>query len=122
MFEKKNLQMPLVDLCKQMEGSYSYLPPLSSSLVGSCLINTLINSPRIKVDVCVEMPSEYFNERDYLNYRYFIKRNLYMSHTLAQLMELKKYANVKFELEYSICSSYKPFLVMSFNGKNIRVE
>lgn len=116
--EKKNIQMPLIELCKQMEGTYSFLPPVNSSLVGSCLTNTLINSPRIKVDLCAEMPSEYFNERDYLNYRYFTKRNLYMSHTLAQLIDLKKYSNVKFEFESNVCSNFKPCLIMSFNGEH----
>ena len=106
----------MLELCKQMEGTYSFLPPANATLVGSCLINTLINSPRVKVDLCIEMPSDYFNERDYLNFRYFTKRNLYMSHTLAQLMDLKKYANVKFELESNVCYSYKPTMIMNFHG------
>ena len=110
--------MPLSDLCKKMEGAYSFLPPVKSVLVGSCLTNTLIKSSRAKIDLCIEMPSEYFNERDYLNYRYFIKRNLYMAHTVAQLSDMKKYANVKFEFESNVSCSFKPNLLMNFNGRN----
>ena len=105
------------EMCKKMEGSYTFEAPASSTLVGSCLVNTLINATRVKVDVCVEMPAEYFSERDYLNYRYFLKRNLYMGHVVAQLMDVKKYASVKFELESNVSSQQKPTLLMNFESK-----
>ena len=38
-----------------------------------------------------------------------------MAHVVAQLSDVKKYANVKFELESNICASYKPMLLMSFD-------
>lgn len=38
-----------------------------------------------------------------------------MGHVVAQLCDVKKYANVKFELESNISANYKPMLMMNFD-------
>ena len=48
-------------------------------------------SNQTTIDLAIQLPNECFTERDYLNYRYFIKRNLYMCHLCLQLIESKKY-------------------------------
>ena len=105
--------MPLGDLCKKIEGTYSFLAPSNVKISGSWLTETIIKSDsKLRVDLNVEIPSEYFNERDYLNYRYFIKRNIYLSHVYIQLVDMSKYANVKFEFVSDYCSSFKPLLLL----------
>ena len=110
--------IPLGDLCKSVEeGSYSFLAPTSVKTIGSYSTNTLLKKSKVTVDLSIEMPAEYFNERDYLNYRYFMKRNLYMAHVYIQLVDKKKYSNLKFEFVANYSSTFKPLLLIHFDGK-----
>ena len=112
-FEDKKICMPLGDLCQKIEGTYSFLPPSNVKISGSWLTQTIIKTDsKLRVDLNVEMPAEYFNERDYLNYRYFIKRNIYLSHVYIQLVDMSKYANAKFEFVSDYSSSFKPLLLL----------
>lgn len=116
LFESNKLVIPLADLCKSVEeGSYSFLVPTNVKTIGSHSIGTLLKKPKVIVDVAVEMPAEYFNERDYLNYRYFMKRNLYMAHVYIQLVDKKKYSNLKFEFVANYSSTFKPLLILHFD-------
>ena len=99
-----------------MEGEYSFFTPASVNLIGGFLTNTLVKSSKATVDLSVEMPLEYFNERDYLNYRYFIKRSLYMANAIIQLMEEQKYSKLKFEFIANCSSIFKPLLSLTFIG------
>ena len=109
--------MPLAELSKTMEeGTYSFLPPTCIKTIGSLATNTLLKTQKTSVDISIEMPAEYFNERDYLNYRYFMKRNLYMAHVYLQLIDKKKYSNLKFEFIADYSSTYKPLLLIRLEG------
>ncbi len=116
-FEATKFEMPLAELSKTMEeGTYSFLPPTCIKTIGSLATNTLLKTQKTSVDISIEMPAEYFNERDYLNYRYFMKRNLYMAHVYLQLIDKKKYSNLKFEFIADYSSTYKPLLLISLEG------
>jgi hypothetical protein len=57
------------------------------------------------------MPKEYFNDRDFLNYRYFIKRILYMANVCIKL--LKTYEDdYEFQFNSEFATVYKPSLVL----------
>jgi len=62
-----------------------FKPPERLELVGSFLLRTLCQ-PHLNVDVAVQMPSECFHPRDFLNYRYFDRRAMYLS-VLAKSLE-----------------------------------
>lgn len=116
-FEATKFEIPLAELSKIMEeGTYSFLPPTCIKTIGSLATNTLLKTQKTSVDVSIEMPAEYFNERDYLNYRYFMKRNLYMAHVYLQLIDKKKYSNLKFEFVADYSSTYKPLLLINLEG------
>ena len=108
--------VPLGELCKKMEGAYSFEAPTEIQTIGSFNINSLVKHSKSSVDLCIQMPLSYFTERDYLNYRYFLKRNLYMSHVLNQLLEKKKYANLKYEFVANCSATFKPLLVLKFDS------
>lgn len=117
--------MPLRDLCKTVfkEGTYEFAPPKDLFLLGSFLTQTQLyisssSSDHVtsSCDLAVEMPSQLFNERDYLNYRYFIKKNMYLAHVYSQLSALKKYAQVKFEFLAECNAIYNPVLCLVFPG------
>lgn len=115
-FEKIGIEIPLSDLLKSFEeGTYSFLPPTNVKPIGSYALNSMLKKPNQLVDLLVEMPNEFFTERDYLNYRYFMKRNLYLAHVYLQLVDKKKYANLKFEFTSDYSSQYKPLLVIKFD-------
>ena len=116
MFEKSNLIVPLGELCKKMEGTYSFEAPSDIKPIGSWTINSLVKHAKSSVDLCVQMPAEFFNERDFLNYRYFLKRNLYMAHVIMQLMEKKKYANLDYEFTAGFSSTFKPLVSLKFES------
>lgn len=118
-----------------MDGSYTFVKPEQVYTIGSYAINTLIKQEKpataISVDICCEMPSSYFNERDYLNYRYFIKRNLYIANVILQLTNLEIDQKNKsetnfyskqftFEFQSEFGDSHKPNLILRSNSEPIQ--
>ena len=55
--------------------------PAHVNVVGSYVLKTMIRSQReFAVDMIVEMPKTLFQDKDYLNLRYFYKRAYYLAH------------------------------------------
>ena len=46
------------------------------------------------IDVAIEMPSSCFNEKDYLDHRYHLKRMVYLKHIQKQLLMSRKKKNI----------------------------
>jgi U3 small nucleolar RNA-associated protein 22 len=114
----EKIKIPLGHLCSSMEGSYSFIPPEEVHVIGSFATNTYINTDqKIGIDMSVVMPKDFFADRDFLNYRYFLKRNLYLAHVYLQLVEKKSLANARFQFTSGYGSSYKPLLLIQYNGK-----
>ena len=107
------------DLCKKMEGTYSFIAPTEVTTIGSFATNSSLRTSKISIDLSVEIPALVFTERDYLNYRYFIKRNLFMGNVYLQLIKNKKYSSLKYEFIASHGSINKPLLAINFEGKKI---
>lgn len=120
MFAEK-INIPLSDLCASMEGTYSFMPPEEVNVIGSFATSTYINTDqKINIDMSAQIPNEFFTERDFLNYRYFLKRNLYLAHVYLQLAQKKSLANAKFEFTSGYGSSFKPLLLIKYTG-NINI-
>lgn len=112
--------MPLSGVCERLDGEYTFLTPKSVNLIGSFKLKSIIK-PNVCIDIAIEMPKEYFNERDFLNYRYFIKRILYMSNVCVKL--IKQYEDsheLFFNSEYS--SVYKPNLILKPKSKRFKMK
>ncbi|KAJ9080038.1 U3 snoRNP protein [Entomophthora muscae] len=62
----------------QTQYRFSSQPPSNVQLVGSYPLGTLLKSDST-IDLAVEMPSELFQEKDYVNHRYFHKRAFYIA-------------------------------------------
>ena len=60
-------------------------PPKVVSLVGSLAYGTATTGT-IVADMAVEMPRETFDEKDYLNHRYHVKRAVYLT-CVAEYLE-----------------------------------
>lgn len=77
----------------------SYAKPAQFNVVGSYVSKTMIKSQaRRAIDMIVEMPKEIFQEKDYLNLRYYYKRAYYLAVlTLAVRKALGTTADVAYE-------------------------
>ncbi|CAK7266306.1 U3 snoRNP protein [Sporothrix epigloea] len=83
-FEKKNsikIPYPTPRFDDSSLLKVSMEPPSHCNVVGSYVLKTMIRSQReFAVDMIVEMPKSLFQEKDYLNLRYFYKRAYYLAH------------------------------------------
>lgn len=77
----------------------AYAKPTQFNVVGSYVSKTMVKSQsRQAVDMIVEMPEELFQEKDYLNLRYFYKRSYYLAIvTLAIREEFGNAADIAYE-------------------------
>lgn len=121
LFEDANINVPLGNLYKKAikEGTYDFETPLDAYVIGNQLCNTHLKSSQlISIDLAVEMNQTFFTERDYLNYRYFMKRSLYTSHIYLQLMNTKRFSKIKYEFIADYSTMHKPALCLIFKGKS----
>jgi U3 small nucleolar RNA-associated protein 22 len=89
----------------------SYSPPSDINIVGSYALKTMTkNDNGLTVDMVMTMPLSIFQEKDYLNYRYFYKRAYYLACVAAGLQT--SIADI-FELKFGYLSgnSLQPILV-----------
>ncbi|KAB8293181.1 hypothetical protein EYC80_007525 [Monilinia laxa] len=87
-----------------------YSKPCGINVVGSYALRTMVKSEGpLCVDMIVNMPKSIFQEKDYLNYRYFYKRAYYLATIAAGLHT--SMSDLKLEYEYLNGNSLHPILV-----------
>lgn len=89
----------------------AYSKPSNINVVGSYALKNMVKTEdALSIDMVVAMPSSIFQEKDYLNYRYFYKRAYYLAYIAAGLQEKVK---DEFELtfEYLHGNTLHPILV-----------
>jgi len=65
-----------------------YRRPSKINVVGSYVLKSMAKTDAIcAVDMVVTMPASIFQEKDYLNYRYFHKRAYYLASIVAGLQD-----------------------------------
>ncbi|KAN0082128.1 Nrap protein [Elaphomyces granulatus] len=75
---------------KNIKYSVAYSKPLNINIVGSFALRNGIRTPEPStVDVVVTMPGHLFQQKDYMNYRYFYKRAYYVACVAAGIQEDK---------------------------------
>ncbi|KAM4057952.1 nrap protein PAP/OAS1-like domain 5 [Hirsutella rhossiliensis] len=83
-FEKKHaVVVPYPDPKPANDAPYkvSYARPSQCNVVGSYVSRTMVKSqPALAVDMVVQMPKSLFQEKDYLNMRYFYRRAYYLAY------------------------------------------
>lgn len=65
----------------------------------------------LSIDMVIVMPASIFQEKDYLNYRYFYKRAYYLACIVAGIQESVK-EDFSLEFEYLNGNSLHPILVV----------
>ena len=95
----------------------AYAKPASTNVVGSHALKTASRSMKsLEIDMVVVMPSSMFQEKDYLNHRYFYKRAYYLACLAAGL---KSAHNDDFQLRYENFQDdpLKPVIVITPKSK-----
>lgn len=93
---------------------FQYLPPKSISPIGSIRTSTLIGS-KPAVDVCIEIPKEFFQKSNHLNGVYYQKRALYLAYIALQLSKWDQVAESHFS--YASDDPLRPILCVKPTGK-----
>ncbi|KXT00773.1 hypothetical protein AC578_2944 [Pseudocercospora eumusae] len=116
--EKVAIPFPEPRPPKDAKYKFAYAKPSIINVVGSFALKTSLRSrDRVEVDMIVVMPSSIFEDKDYLNYRYFYKRAYYLACIAAGLQ--KAYKNeyqIRFKLMHN--DPLKPILAVSSAEKS----
>ncbi|KEY67976.1 hypothetical protein S7711_02181 [Stachybotrys chartarum IBT 7711] len=90
-FEKKyRIVVPYPEPRPAKDSLYkvSYEKPTQCNVVGSYVSKTMVkNQSRLGIDMVVQMPRSLFQEKDYLNLRYFYRRAYYIAYISAHVRE-----------------------------------
>ncbi|PWY66178.1 pre-rRNA processing protein Utp22 [Aspergillus eucalypticola CBS 122712] len=107
---------------KDTKYTVSYSKPTNINVVGSLSLKTGAKSDvPLTVDLAVTMPSALFQEKDYVNYRYFHKRAYYIASLAAGIREAEGLnLTVKFGLQDG--DSLRPVLLLEPNNGTERKE
>ncbi|KAG8529257.1 uncharacterized protein KY384_005892 [Bacidia gigantensis] len=96
---KVNIPFPEVHFNKDIRYKLSYAQPASIEVTGCYARRTSINlHEKILVDLAIGMPSRLFEDKDFMNYRYFHKRAYYLACIATAVREN---SNCHFTLEYA---------------------
>lgn len=104
-FHGKVVSVPFVDpkpQAKNTQYKFNYLKP-DVSLIGSFGLKTAIYQPQgSAVDVLLTMPEQLFEKKDFLNFRCFHKRSVYLAYLTHHISLVLKRSQLDFlHLEYS---------------------
>ena len=89
-----------------------YAKPSSINVVGSYALKAMVRSDdAFAVDMIVKMPDSIFQEKDFLNYRYFYKRAYYLACITAGLQDAVQ-DDFSVAFEYMNGNSLHPVLVV----------
>jgi U3 small nucleolar RNA-associated protein 22 len=90
----------------------AYARPANINVVGSYTMKTMIKSDStMSVDMVVVMPESIFQEKDYMNYRYFYKRAYYLACIAAGLQQSVQEENFDLTFEYLHGNDLQPVLI-----------
>ncbi|CAG8132444.1 unnamed protein product [Penicillium olsonii] len=85
---------------KEVKYSMAYAKPANINVVGSFALQTGARALELRpIDLAVTMPNSLFQEKDYVNFRYFHKRAYYMACLAAGIQDVAN--NLGFDVKFS---------------------
>ncbi|TVY42334.1 U3 small nucleolar RNA-associated protein [Lachnellula subtilissima] len=89
----------------------AYAKPSNINIVGSYALKAMVKADSVlSIDMVIVMPEPIFQEKDYLNYRYFYKRSYYLACIVAGIQETVK-DQFSLDFEYLNGNTLHPILV-----------
>ncbi|CAG8436328.1 905_t:CDS:10 [Rhizophagus irregularis] len=102
---------------------FGFKKPNAFYLVGSYPLKSVVRRKDcFNVDVAVIMPRSLFQEKDYMNYRYFHKRAYYLAVLAAALKNNKLGLNVKVEFGTLDGDNRRPILLLKPSGDYLKLD
>ncbi|KAL2009261.1 hypothetical protein VTN00DRAFT_7455 [Thermoascus crustaceus] len=103
---------------KDTKYAMAYAKPTSINVVGSFALRTgMRTADPYTIDLAVTMPASLFQEKDYVNYRYFHKRAFYIACIAAGIKDTKDLKlGMKFDLQDG--DSLRPLIVLEPSDDN----
>ncbi|KAH0543993.1 hypothetical protein FGG08_001760 [Glutinoglossum americanum] len=115
LYKRYKIAIPFMGprLAKDVKYKLAYSRPANINVVGSYALKTAVKARSvISVDMAITLPSSIFQEKDYLNYRYFHKRAYYLACLAAGIIESK---DSKFKIKFSYLNgnNIQPIVIIS---------
>ncbi|RIA85318.1 Nrap protein [Glomus cerebriforme] len=111
------IPFPVPRPTNDLKYKFGFKKPSAFYLVGSYPLKTIVRGKDyFNVDVAVIMPQLLFQEKDYMNYRYFYKRAYYLAVLAASLQENKLGLNVKVEFGTLDGDNRRPIILLKPSG------
>lgn len=102
---------------KDAKYKLAFAKPANINVAGSYILKTSSRTkPVVEADMVVTMPSSLFQEKDYLNHRYFYKRAYYLASLAAGLKTLQKGLAIEYGLMHD--DALRPILVVKSTVAN----
>jgi U3 small nucleolar RNA-associated protein 22 len=100
----------------------AYARPSNINVIGSYTLRTMVKSDSpLSVDMLVVMPASIFQEKDYLNYRYFYKRAYYLACIAAGLQQSSQ-EEFSLTFEYLHGNDLHPILIVKLKSGKEELE
>ena len=98
---------------KDVKYTVSYAKPSNINVVGSVGLRTGAKTAEARpVDLAVTMPTSIFQEKDYVNYRYFHKRAYYIAWIAAGIQETASDLGLEVKFNFQDGDSLRPLIVL----------
>lgn len=101
---KKNICVPISEVIpfdESLKYFFQFLTPKSVFAIGALRTATVIDATDLVLDVCMEIPHEFFHKTNHLNGVYHRKRALYLSYVALKLSKWDQIAECKFTLVHN---------------------
>ncbi|EGX96603.1 pre-rRNA processing protein Utp22 [Cordyceps militaris CM01] len=121
-FEKKHrVTIPYPEPKPTKESNYkvAFLPPAQCNVVGSFVGRTMAKSQeRLGIDMVVQMPKTLFQDKDYLDMRYFYRRAYYIAYIASRIkINLGDEIDIHYELLHE--NPLLPILVLRLPQQDV---
>ncbi|PJF19273.1 Nucleolar protein 6 [Paramicrosporidium saccamoebae] len=121
--KQQKIRVPFVGLPKvgspeREKLRFAVMPPTNVTVVGSMLLETMVSPAN--VDISVGIPKELLEERDEVNYRYFLKRAFYLAKLAECLQKMPELQGAVFGWKSYRGHVLKPLLIVK--PKNCDME
>jgi U3 small nucleolar RNA-associated protein 22 len=111
--EKVAIPFPDPPPPKDAKYKFAFAKPANINVTGSYALKTTSRSrERVELDMVVAMPGSLFEEKDYINYRYFYKRAYYLACIGAGLQKAHK-GQFKLQFKLSHDDALSPILAVT---------
>jgi U3 small nucleolar RNA-associated protein 22 len=120
-FSKSGIVIPFPDPkpVRDVKYTFGFDTPASINIVGSYNLKTAVRQPEgTGIDMCIQMPPSLFQEKDYLNYRYFHKRAFYAA-CIARHLNKQKDIPFKVSYGYQARDALRPILRLDLQDKKL---